>query len=312
MRYLLASRFRGALLGGFLGETLTSSCQPTQLLDTHFAQSVIPGATSLIKLGKFEVDDWLEAYQQRFTDLEPITIIAATIPIALFYHENPVKLHQNLLQLLKHWDGDLAIRDSILAIGYAIAQSLAEQLHPQSIIPQITAFIGETDTQLPQNLLKVHHLLTQKPGLERVLDELGKKNHLCEEIALAFYYFLSTWEDFRLSVLRATHQHKIAPQRSSHLNCQTISIITAVLSGVHNSTASIPINWRVAVSSAHTTTSNLSEISQMLELADALATAWSGVYSLSYTSHGLPAEENAINHQQLPPCVYAAPRVMKK
>jgi hypothetical protein len=305
MRYLLGSRFRGAFLGGLIGETLAQSSQPKHSSAGNFAQSLVPGATSLIKLGKFDIDDWLEIYQQKFTYLEPSKIIFATIPISLFFHENPVKLHQNLLRVLKDWDSDLEIRDSTLAIGYAIAQSLTEKLHPQTLIPQIIAFIGETDTSIPQNLLKVNNLLEQRAGLERVKTELGSQGKLSNGIAIAFYYFLSTLEDFSLAVLRSIRHEKIGQQYSSNVYCPNISTITAILSGTYNGTTSIPVTWRLSL------TRELSQIPQVLELADALATTWSGVYEPGLNSQEFPNEESLMSNEKIPPCVYAAPRVIR-
>jgi hypothetical protein len=298
MRYLLESRFKGAFLGGLLGETLAQSSQPQYPVIHHFAQSVVPGATSLVKLGKFDINDWFEIYQQKFTDLETSQIIFATIPLSLFCHENPVKLHHNLLQILKNWDSNPEVRDSTLAIGYAIAQSLTEKLYPQTLIPQIIAFIGETPTALPQNLLKINNLLAQKAGLERVQAELGSQEKLSDGIALAFYYFLSTLEDFRLTLLR-TIRHQENWKHNSVIHSQNISAITAVLSGVYNSSVSIPTPWRVSL------TREFSQISPMLELADALAIAWSGVYQPILNFQEFPQAES------FTPCVYAAPRVIK-
>lgn len=298
MRYLLGSRFRGAFLGGLLGETLAQSSQPQYSVETNFAQSIFPGVTSLVKSGKFDIDDWLGIYQQKFTDLEPAKIIVATIPLSLFCHENPVKLHQNLLQILKNWDTSPEVRDSTLAIGYAIAQSLTEKLRPQTLIPQIIAFIGDTPTALPQNLLKINNLLEQRSGLERLQTELSSQENLSDGIALAFYYFLSTLEDFRLTVLRSIRHREIWKQHSV-IHSQQISTITAVLSGVYNSSISIPVHWRVSLDR------EFSQISPMLELADALATVWSGVYEPGLNFQEFSQEES------FTPCVYAAPRVIK-
>ncbi|MEA5567304.1 ADP-ribosylglycohydrolase family protein [Anabaena sp. UHCC 0399] len=305
MRYLLGSRFRGVFLGGLVGEALAQSSQLKHPIGGDFAQSVVPGATSLIKLGKFDIDDWLEIYQQKFTHLEPSKIIFATIPISVFFHENPVKLHQNLLRLLKNWDSNLEIRDSTLAIGYAIAQSLTEKLHPQTLIPQIIAFIGETNTSLPQNLLKVNNLLERRAGLERVQTELDSQGTFSNGIALAFYYFLSTLEDFPLAVLRSIRHDEIWQKHSGNLYFPNTSVITGLLSGVYNSNTSIPVNWRVSL------TRQLSQISQVLELADALATTWSGVYEPGVNSQEFAHEESLMSNENIPPCVYAAPRVIR-
>ncbi|WP_066383940.1 MULTISPECIES: hypothetical protein [unclassified Anabaena] len=310
MRYSLVNRFRGALLGGLLGETLAQMHQANQQIHSDLAQAVVPGATSLIKLGKLDIDNWLELYPHKFTDLKPKTVIFASIPISLFFHDNPVKLHQNLLRLSK-WHDNLVVRDSILAIGYAIAQSLTEKLQPQTLIPQIITFIGETPTSIPQNLIKLHNLLAASAGLERVQAELDREDKLILSVSLAFYYFLSTLEDFRLAVSRANPEHGSWRQKPRILHSPTISAITGVLSGTYNSSVSIPVNWRVALVSADATTDELSQISPMLELADALAAVWSGVYDPALNALESQAEECVMSDGQASPCVYAAPRVIR-
>ncbi|MGH1395556.1 MAG: ADP-ribosylglycohydrolase family protein [Trichormus sp.] len=306
MRYLLGNRFRGAFLGGLVGEALLQTSQPTHPTGNNFLESLVPGVGSLIQLGKFDVDNWLEVYQQKFTHLEPSTIIFATIPISLFFPENPVKLHQNILRILKHWDTDLEITDSSLALGYAIAQSLTEKLQPQTLIPQIMAFIGETNTSTTQNLLKVNNLLQQGAGLEKVQAELGSPGKLSHRIAMAFYYFLSNLEDFPIAILRSIRYDTICLEKYDNLYLPNTSVITGVLSGVYNTTTSITPTWRVLL------TRQLSQISQVLELADTLATSWSGVHQPGLTSQEFAQKEGLMSDQNLPPCVYTAPRVMGK
>ena len=308
MRYSLVSRFRGTLLGGLIGKNLAER-QKGKNSESYpnFSKSIIPGVESLIRLGKLDVNEWLGRYQQEFLKSpvdsgNKINIIFATIPIALFFHENPLKLRQNLLRVLKIVDDDPVMRDCTMAIGYAIAQSLTEKLRPQTLIPQIISFIGETETLLPQKLLIIDKLLEQGAGLEKLQAQLSKEEKLSYAVAVAFYCFLSTLEDFRLSVLRGLSLESV--------HSQTITAITGALSGSYNSTVGIPANWHSLLSNDSAVNAG-SNPRQMLELADALGAVWSGVYNLPLDSRMFSEPGFIMPNQSVPLSVYAAPRVIR-
>jgi hypothetical protein len=309
MRYSLASRFKGTLLGGVLGENLAiNDGNKYSEGSPNFIKSIIPGTESLIKLGKLDVDEWLSLYQKEFFTAQDnsgnkINLIFATIPVALFFHENPVKLRQNLLRVLKIGDDDPIIRDSTLALGYAIAQSLTEKLRPQTLIAQIISFIGETETLLPQKLLIIDKLLEQRAGLERLKAQLSQEEQLSYAVAVAFYSFLSTLEDFRLSVLRSLKLE------SAH--SRTITAITGTLSGSYNSTVGIPANWQISFLSTDSTVNKPRNLQQMLELADALGAVWSGVYNLDSHPNVFSEPGFLMSNKSVPISVYAAPRVIR-
>lgn len=323
MRYSLSSRFRGALLGAAIGEI---SCVPNfaypdatkpqaqvQLLDRSVAQPKLPvvasggrlailGAESLIRLGRFDLNDWRDAcgkdsLLQMFrasSEQNGInclsTAIIATLPFALFYHENEIKLRQNL-QLVVPGQDQAVSRDGALAVGYAIAQSLKEKLNAATLIPQIVTFLGEPETQIAQHLRQVQTLLAQRASLARAVNELSR-DVSSTPIALAFYCFLSTLEDFRLSVMRAA---------LTNYQPQLTSAIAAALSGAYNSTSGIPINWRLALSrNARLAAWGITTEAEILQISDSLVAVWSGVYSLA--TH--PTDNTQV-------AAIAAPRVIR-
>ncbi|ABA19659.1 conserved hypothetical protein [Trichormus variabilis ATCC 29413] len=309
MRYSLVSRFRGAFVGGILGENLAKGGVGNNREGfSNFARTIIPGTESLIKLGKLDVDEWQIGYQKEFITSPGNSgienkLIFATIPVALFFHENPVKLRQNLVRVSKIWDDAPVVRDSNLAIGYAIAQSLTEKLHLHTIIPQIISFIGETETLLPQKLLIIHKLLEEHAGLERLKAELSREEKLSHATAVAFYCFLSTLEDFRFSVLRSLQLES--------MHSQTITAITGILSGSYNSTVGIPANWQTSLLPTNSTANEETNLCQMLELADALAGVWSGVYNLPLNSREFSESGFIMPNQSVPFSVYAAPNIIR-
>ncbi|OUL24869.1 ADP-ribosylglycohydrolase family protein [Nostoc sp. 106C] len=340
MRYSVVSRFRGTLLGALVGESLAFSSAKEFQNRCDIDRIAILGTESLIALGRLDLDDWRARQQQAsanlaITDSISLKVILATLPVALFFHENTFKLRQNLLRVLKIWEDDPVVRDGTLAVGYAIAQTLTEKLHPRTLIPETIAFIGETPTSLPQQLLKVNTLLDRGAGLERVQVELSKEDKLSSAIAMAFYCFLSTLEDYRLAVLRSTQYGDVWRQDYWHLHLHSISAITGALSGAYNSNAGIPVGWQILYSQANSAAWELKNFSQMVELADALVAVWSGLYNHAQHSGQLrtvgdfiPDEEaslflgdairqdnrdNSENQSNAHPplCVYAAPRVIR-
>jgi ADP-ribosylglycohydrolase len=265
-------------------------------------------AESLISLGRFDTEDWRrrqqQDQQQEFTNLEnSYWAILATLPVALFFHENTTKLRHNLLLATENWQNDPVVRDGILAVGYAIAQSLTQKLAPKTLISQTISFIGETQTSLPQQLLKVNYLLEHGAGLERVQAEFSKEEKLSNVIALAFYCFVSTIEDFRLSVLRAIQNSYRSP---------AIGAITGALSGAYNSTVGIPVTWQVMLVQEKSTQDwKLASCSRMLELTDALVAVWSGVYNFAVHPDEVRKESGVMTPHLMSIQAIAAPRIIQ-
>lgn len=317
MRYSLYSRFRGVLLGAVIGEIIGT--QQLCYLDSQIHSSATAQlpvqlgrllGQSLLHYGRFDLADWQRIWQHYYQQLQlsstadkaqicphsvNLEIFTATLLVALFYHDNEIKLQKNLQLALTATEQDTpANRDSALAIGYAIAQSLQERLNPDAkqLIAQTIAFIG-VQSQLAQQLVQVQTMLEQGAGLERVVAELRGNTHSCTSIALAFYCYLSTAEDFRLSV-----------QRAAQLGEQTTicSAITGALSGAYNSLAGIPATWRLPFFDYHQplATWGVTTAAEMLQLADSLAVVWSGVYD--QTEH---------QTEPMPIAAIAAPAVIR-
>ncbi|MFN6484718.1 MULTISPECIES: ADP-ribosylglycohydrolase family protein [unclassified Nostoc] len=312
MRYSPISRFKGTLLGAFLGGSLGSGGEIQFQSCLDLGTMAILGIQSLIALGRLDLDDWIERQQQESphlvaTDDISIKIIIATLPVALFFHENPIKLRHNLLRVLKIWQDDPVVRDGTLAIGYAIALALTEKLHPLTLIPQTISFIGETPTSIPKKLLRVQNLLEQGAGLSTAQAEFAREEKLSNIIAMAFYCFLSTLEDFRLTVLRATHKENLKVQDATPLSSQATGAIAGALSGAYNGTGGIPINWQVLLLQKNSPVWGLASFSQMLELGDAFVAVWSGVYNLTLNPRELSEEGCEVALLS----IYAAPRVIR-
>ena len=306
MRYSLVSRFRGTLIGALLGE------KPNQ--EREVCSAAVASCESLIALGRFDFEDWsvrqheLVLNQSTYQVLE--TAIWATLPLALFFHENPIKLRHYLLELSRIWRDDLIVRDSILAISYAVVRSLTEQLTRLTLIPELVSFIGETKTHLPQKLLKVNASLEQGSSLQRLKNELGNEKTLSNLVAIGFYCFLATLEDFRLSIQLSQQNREYSPTSA------IIGAIAGALSGAYNSTAGIPIPTLVESQKSAQPMPN--DFSRMLKSADGLLATWSGLYELKPpknaaddNTYTLFDEKLALREAAYPLYVHTSPRVIK-
>lgn len=202
----------------------------------------------------------------------------ATLPVAMFFHENKGKLRERLGEVAKVWQyphhgrQDLVI--GALAVGYAIARACKEKLNPATLIPETITYLG-IDTPLTILLVEVQKLLEQGASLETAVVQLcksveaeikqkdtGKKKREKENsplavpappvvsasrssliasflpLAIAFYCFLSTPEDLRLAVMRAARTGIEPP-----LTCSLVG----AMSGTYNSVLAIPVEWGIAV-----------------------------------------------------------------
>ncbi|MBO0349018.1 ADP-ribosylglycohydrolase family protein [Phormidium pseudopriestleyi FRX01] len=296
MRYSLLSRFQGTLLGANIGYGIGSGMislsgpglevRPRPGEDKYLVAS----GSSLIQNGGFDSSSWCEAVasvSQQSEGIESTAILGtdrlmAVVPVLLFYHEQLEFLRTNIYQISELLSIPLAERDGLLALGYAIAASLTERLNRHSLIGETIAYLQESPSPLIPQLATVETLLAQGASLERVREQLTQTEGTASlPFALGFYCLLSTLEDFRLSISRAT--------RTLSQSAVT-TVITGILSGVYNSIPGIPWTWQLGPLPTE----------QIFHLGDRLLATWSGVYD----AHHQP--EEAIHFRAV-----AAPNVIR-
>ena len=197
----------------------------------------------------------------------------ATLPLALFFHDDQNRQQQRLLQTVQLWRCLPDVEPGLLAVGYAIAQALQDCLEPQTLLPQIITYLKQSTASQSTPLLELigtleqtQTLVKQGAGLYTAINQLQVRQQTGNEaIALAFYCFLSTPCDLRLALLRAARCGDAAP---------VIAALTGALGGAYQGIGGLPLAW-VA------TDSHLWGITDtaLHELADHLFAAWSGVYA---------------------------------
>jgi len=290
MRYSLLSRFQGTLLGAAVGEALGSAAgsltgrshphgwisPEANWLDlqalTHWPLTQLY-AENLIRYGDLNLADLRRRGRDAVPSSSlPVQVIAAVLPVILFFHEDEAKLKQKVIQATSLWHNPLALQPGALAVAYAIAQALREQLQPSTLVCQTIAYLPEAAT-LVQALQQVQWLVEQGAGLDNARIQLGLATKAMPNdlaIALAFYCFLSTLEDFRLTVTRA-----LRTAHPSHLT----AIVAAILSGAYNSSAEIPLAWRLAFRREPTSGAHLRPLEvRFTQLAAQLIATWAGSY----------------------------------
>ncbi len=233
---------------------------------------LVTSAKSLIQNGGLDSSSWCEAVasvsqRSEGSDLPAILgadRLMALLPVLLFYHEQLEFLRTTLYQIGEILSIPLAETDGLVALGYAIATSLTERLNRHTLIGETIAYLQDTPSPLIPQLATVETLLAQGACLERVREQLARTEGTATiPFALGFYCLLSTLEDFRLSISRAT--------RTGSPSAVT-TIITGILSGAYNSIPGIPWTWQQCPLPTD----------QMFHLGDRLLATWSGVYDIQY------------------------------
>ncbi|WAL61635.1 ADP-ribosylglycohydrolase family protein [Thermocoleostomius sinensis] len=327
MQHSLRHRFRGALLGAALGETLgitgadrMVTQTPRSWFTVHTWGFQVPPSAAVWwgKLAAMQLRKLLptgpslsalpngaiisEISQGSSVDRAKISGFAiASLPIALFYHEDWQQLQHHLEQTLSDWQ--LSVQDSpvgtaLLAVHYGVALALRERLHPAHLLARLTVDLDLQDRAplFLQQLNQVQRWLSEGTELSTIQSMLkdgcldGSRD--TTPIALALYGFLGTPTNFRVSLLRMA-QLPCQPQ----ITCA----ITGALSGAYNSLSGLPWHWRTgtrSITPSPVCTWGATSEADLLNQADLLWAAWSGAY-------------NPTTWLSQPTCVTASPHVIR-
>ena len=316
MRRTLLSRFQGGFLGAALGEILaTQWADCSSNIRTDAKAEVNSGETEL-NIADSLVPNWgrLAIAQMRYMTSSPSAffdppagpaklstssagLAIALLPLAFFYHEDINLFHRQVQQRLEQWQVPSEVGRGAIVMGHAISLILREQFQPLTLIPQLLA-----SPPLPEmlNLALIDSLAQVQEWLVETSIASQFSAHRLSwadlpfsasvsprpvfletiPIALALYAFLSTPEDFRLSLLRVA-QFSGQPSGAYRLTCS----LTAALSGAHNGRGSLPQDWRRLLRDDLKRRSPLSLLwdvrseSELLEYVDEFISAWSGIHN---------------------------------
>jgi hypothetical protein len=269
MAYSLLNRFRGT----FMGVAIAESQKGILDFGSGDSQIMMESAKSLIRCGGLNLRDWLShdiATQSACISLE--TGFLALLPIILFYHEDEYWLEKQLKLAMNQWSAAQFKESDIMVIAWAIAHVLTKKFISETTINDLIKSLenaGKPDNSQGENLAKILRLFAEYASLETAMAELNRNNHSeSAAIYLALYCFLSTPEQFQVSIQRAAQTHP-----KLHLT----TLIAAALSGAYNSHAGIPMTRQLIESNQ--TPPNRHKI-QLFTLADRLYATWLGLYSV--------------------------------
>jgi hypothetical protein len=248
-------------------------------------QLAILGAESLVRWGKLGIQAWQDTIAPAPT-AAPLQFrggeqAIATLPLLLFFHEDTTKLHLQLRQAVTFWAAPTAVEPSGEAqtedaqgmgiLGDAIAQILKHTLRPDTfLLSQLHAPPLAESLRVTLQLIQQH--LETGAGLTSLREGLLKSSQISashKAIGLALYCFLSTPEDFQLSLLQA---------KRTGYQTEVVCPLVGALSGAHNGMMGIPARWRFAAAVPQKALPVWERsTNEILQLADRLLAAWSGV-----------------------------------
>jgi len=249
MLHSTLSRFQGALCGSVIAPTFLN-------------QLVIFQAKSLIESGTLDLSN--------LKSLEKLTIsqiAVASLPVILFFHENPQLLTEKLTAIVTQINKPAETLQELLIWGKALALALQEKLQPQNLIAQLLE--SKTQTKLEQQLQQIQTYLEQDLSLHQVVSKLSRvQGQEQTALALAIYCFAFTADDFNL-----------ATSRASLINYQPeiTASLTGILSGVYNSYQGIPLKLRLSGQQD-------SQVQISSTIARQLYASWCGITEFGLTS----------------------------
>ncbi|MBD2102723.1 ADP-ribosylglycohydrolase family protein [Leptolyngbya sp. FACHB-261] len=206
--------------------------------------------------------------------------LARIVPVALFFHENLAVLREKVYQTVVLTHNTLDAWYGALAIAHAIAIALRNELEPERLLPRTLEYLQDEAAPLSARLQDAQALLEAGADLETARLRLPLHQDPAAIIALAFYCFLSTPDDFSLSIRRAVRCGNPA---------SILASLCGGLSGAYNGWTDVPVSWRLRYAT------------EPVALADQLLATWAGAYTV------LPVQEAV----PLPMAPVAAPGILR-
>lgn len=277
----LLSRFHAGFQGAAVGEVFL-----THWSDPAAAQKRSPSiqTTQIQTTQKMltQVDRWLQTAPKQGLGLLPnpsdipirLTDLALMLmPVALFYHDQPVPLQT----LLRQWATQAKLTDqtalSLGVIGQIVSLTLRNRLVPTQLILQLIRDLdGLSDSALMSPLEQVQTWLEQSTSLAEVAQ--GCRQDILRKAAGDLSIDLS-WLMVLYSFLSTPDQVQLTLRRLARLpGCQSgDAALAACLSGLYNGITGIPLGWQ------HWTPAReglLPSEANLFRLADQLLAVWSG------------------------------------
>ncbi|MEM8778064.1 MAG: ADP-ribosylglycohydrolase family protein [Cyanobacteria bacterium P01_G01_bin.49] len=231
MNHSLLSRFQGSLFGSLIGPKIIPS-------EGSFFTWKTLSSTLILKLlenGEISQQDCQEI-AGNIQDLKPGELILGTLPLILFFHQEPSLFWQQIDPLIYHGKivpstvEELRCGLEILRLIFSNNFQISEQVN-------LINHLAKISPPLNQSLNQIQSYLAEGTPLTEVIKLFRQKTIEQPTIfPLSLYCFYRTPTDFRLSMTQAA-------QTSN----PTICALTGAFSGAYNSYSGIPRNWHLAL-----------------------------------------------------------------
>ncbi len=307
MKYSLLSRFQGCFEGMVAADDWRYGVTQQSRLAARSGQA-FPWMDLAVRVTEALIlaNNWppqampLDITQLCVSGVNHGPLAIATLPVALFFHDDLLLQQQHLRQTVQTWGGTASMADWVTVFGYAIAQALKEHLEPSQFLAHLLSYWNSADPDLqprsPQmqpSLEVLHSLVDQGASARTAILALDKQLPQEEKtIALALYCFLSTPDSWHLSV---RHAARLFPDHPA------LCALTGCLAGAYNSSSGLPLAWKVASLQTSATSSSPPPIQiQGRELATRLFATWSGMFDASHrlASHTLSVASPGIAYSR--------------
>jgi hypothetical protein len=236
--------------------------------DLHVWEKILISVTQrLIECNCLNLEDWQkidreysQLLKKKFSPIHISSVIALiTIPLSLFFHDNPPQLRRQLQDCLQVWQQPPDTLESLLIWHRVIALIIREKASPPALISQFIQGELNGETLLIGKLKWIEG--EPIPIKSSTYSSLISENPAFVPLVLALYYFSCTPDDFRICVLRA---------QKSPYQPKLTTPLTGILAGVYNGWSGVPIVWRLELKHSQ----NAQIIHQQ---ALRLLAVWSGV-----------------------------------
>jgi ADP-ribosylglycohydrolase len=155
-------------------------------------------------------------------------------PVALFSHKNFDQLREDVTAVSRLTHTNPESIDGALAIAFAVALGVRNELRPNSLIMQARAYLGP-GSEMSYKLSEVEDLVRHAGvSVQEGLEHIGTRGYVLESVGSAFFAFLKSPQDFRQSIVNAVNAGG---------DTDTIGSMAGAISGTYNGLHGIPGKW---------------------------------------------------------------------
>jgi len=257
MQDSLMNRFRGAFWGLGLGElalTRSDSLRPDSVNNSLWSMQTLAATQRWLRLGTGLLKREPLQHSQLLPDL---------VPIALLYHDQPQQMQQALRDAYAASQPIISRPDDAqpssaqpssaidsAVIGQSFSLILRERFVAVELIPQVIRDLDlALHLPLVQKLLQIQSGLTQSADLAAIahlLEAAGTDAAVTPTnfaLVLAFYCFLSSPDEFQLSLRRLQRLIAVAEFNSLAIDPVLAGGILGGVSGLYNGLVGLPMGW---------------------------------------------------------------------